>query len=289
LKGSGVFGLGGDHNDVATLAADVHGQLSFRDLNDLTVGTVGQVKGINTNNHRVRLDAGESLIIGSGAGEDIDAGGGKVILKGDDGVREETGSGIVTNEGVGLLGQGTFDLTRSDNKVKSLLAEIDGNLDFRASGALTIIKNGEKPGISTHGGNVKITTGGILTVEGKVSTGPGSGGGELTIIGNPNNVLLEAKIEVGKGTVTFVVPVKPPPQITAQAVFLNRMSRVLVRDAATRKLRAVLTPFVGFRGVLHVRLRDLNGDGSADPIVWAVINGKVFRKVYDAHTLHRLA
>ncbi len=81
----------------------------------------------------------------------------------------------------------------------------------------------------------------------------------------------------------------PGPQITARAVFLNGMSRVIVRDAATRKLRAVLTPFVGFRGVLNLRLRDLNGDRSADLIVWAVINGKVVRKVYDGRTLHRLA
>jgi hypothetical protein len=53
---------------------------------------------------------------------------------------------------------------------------------------------------------VRITTGGILTVKGKVSTKPGSGGGEATIIGNPSNVRREAAIEVGRGTVTFVVP-----------------------------------------------------------------------------------
>jgi hypothetical protein len=210
LKGSGLFELEGDHNDVATLAADVHGALSFRDLKDLTVGTAGQVKGINTHNHRVSLDAGESLIIGSGAGEEIDGGGGKVILKAGDGVREEAGSGIVTNGGLGLTGVGTFDLTQSGNRVKSLFAVIDGNLDFRASGALTIGSDPNLTAIKTNSGNVKITTGGILTVEGKVSTKQDDqgAGGKYEVIGMASNVHLAAPglIDLGKGNITFVVP-----------------------------------------------------------------------------------
>jgi hypothetical protein len=212
LKGSGSkFELEGVHNEVATLAADVHGELSFRGLNDLTVGTAGQVKGINTHNYRVSLDAGKSLIIGSGAGEDIDGVDGKVLLKAGNGVREKAGSGIVTKGGLGLRGVGTFDLTQSGNRVRSLaIAKIDGNLDFLASGALTIGLDPKETAIETNGGNVKITTGGILTVEGKVSTKQGGqgAGGKYEVFGKKSNVRLAAHglIDLGKGNITFVVP-----------------------------------------------------------------------------------
>jgi hypothetical protein len=61
-------------------------------------------------------------------------------------------------------------------------------------------------GISTGGGHVRITTGGILTVKGKINTQPGKGG-DIRIEGNGGHYLrLEAKRELGAGNITFVVP-----------------------------------------------------------------------------------
>jgi hypothetical protein len=80
----------------------------------------------------------------------------------------------------------------------------------------------------------------------------------------------------------------PPPQIAAVAFRRRGVARVRVRDAATGALRAVLTPFKGYRGRLRLSLRDLNGDGSLDLIVQAAVKGKRRHKAYDALTLNPL-
>lgn len=64
---------------------------------------------------------------------------------------------------------------------------------------------------------------------------------------------------------------------------------MLVLDAATRVLRAILTPFPGFRDRLRLRLVDVNRDGSADLVVQVMLNGRRRRRVYNAVTLARLA
>jgi hypothetical protein len=66
------------------------------------------------------------------------------------------------------------------------------------------------------------------------------------------------------------------------------VARVHVKDAAMGVLRAVLTPFRGFGGKLRLQFLDVNGDGSLDLIVKALINGKPKKRVYDAATLARL-
>jgi hypothetical protein len=83
-------------------------------------------------------------------------------------------------------------------------------------------------------------------------------------------------------------PSSSPPQITAEAFRRRGVARVRVRDAASGQLRAVLTPFKGFVGRLRLSLRDLNGDGSLDLVVQALVHGKRKRKAYDAVTLSPL-
>jgi hypothetical protein len=63
------------------------------------------------------------------------------------------------------------------------------------------------------------------------------------------------------------------------------VSRLRIKDAASGALRGVLTPFKGFGGRLRLQLLDVNGDGSRDLIVQAVVHGKRKKKVYDAVTL----
>jgi hypothetical protein len=77
----------------------------------------------------------------------------------------------------------------------------------------------------------------------------------------------------------------PAPQIVAVVFRRRGVSRVRVKDAATGAVRGVLIPFKGFAGRLRLQLVDVNGDGSFDLIVRAVIHGKRKKKVYDAVTL----
>jgi hypothetical protein len=84
------------------------------------------------------------------------------------------------------------------------------------------------------------------------------------------------------------LPPPPPPrprQIAAVAFRQKGLAKVRVTDAATGAQRGVLTPFRGFRGRLRLSLRDLNGDGSLDLVVQAVVKGKRRQRAYDAVTL----
>src|SRR5262249_12900822 len=85
-------------------------------------------------------------------------------------------------------------------------------------------------------------------------------------------------------------PPPPPPARIAAVPFRHKgVAMVRVLDAATGAQRAVLTPFRGFRGRLRLSLRDLNGDGSPDLLVQALVKGKRKHKAFDALTLAPLA
>src|SRR5262249_1304431 len=144
LKGTGDFLLNSPHNDVATLAADVQGSLSFGDQNDLTVGTVGRVKGIRTRpngvpfGNSVTLDVLGKLTIGAGDGAAIDARhGAPVLLKAGGGVLEQAESKIEAGS-LTLQGAGKFLLGQSRNHVEVLFAMIRGDLDFHELALLQI-------------------------------------------------------------------------------------------------------------------------------------------------------
>jgi hypothetical protein len=204
LTGKGSFLLNGDHNNVDTLAANVAGTLSFRDLHDLTVGTVEGIYGITNDRHDVTLEVGGQLTIGNS----IKALSQTITLIADGGVLER-GGGVVGFI-LRLEGLGTFDLSSAANYLAHghLFAEIRGNLYFTNNVGGLYIGDGVAPiGISTGGGNVWIKAG-TLWVKSAINTQPGSGGGDGPIIkGNPSNVHYNpTQIVLGKGTVTFVVP-----------------------------------------------------------------------------------
>jgi hypothetical protein len=201
LTGKGPFLLNGDHNDVATLAADVVGALSFHDLHDLTVGKVGGVSGIKTHSRDVTLnvvtlDVGGQLTVG----KDIRVLYATITLKAGGGV-VETADGTVVATGLRLEGLGTFDLLPGNLIVGTLFAEIQGDLYFNNNHSLDIGDGVAPTGISTGGGSVTITSKGSMTVKSEVNTGPGSGGGAII---DPK-VILEANIVTGKGNITLDV------------------------------------------------------------------------------------
>jgi hypothetical protein len=196
LTGKGPFLLDGDHNHVATLAADVEGALSFHDLDALTVGKVGGVSGIQAYDRAVTLDVGGKLTVGKAirsrdATITLQAGGGVL----------ETADGVVVATVLWLEGLGTFDLSPGNLILGTLFAKIRGDLSFTNNHSLNIGDAVDPTGISTGGGSVTITSQGSMTVKSAVNTGPGKGG-EVKI--DPK-VILEAKIVPGKGNITLDV------------------------------------------------------------------------------------
>src|SRR2546425_6275834 len=63
LAGTGSYTLTNASNDVTTLAGAPSGPVSFTDLDDLTVGTVGGTTGLATTNSAITLNAGTTLAL----------------------------------------------------------------------------------------------------------------------------------------------------------------------------------------------------------------------------------
>src|SRR5262249_39403271 len=61
LTGAGTFNLNQAGNDVAVLSANVSGAVTYQDATALTVGAIGAVTGIQTNNNNLTLNVGGSL------------------------------------------------------------------------------------------------------------------------------------------------------------------------------------------------------------------------------------
>ena len=98
LQGSGSFDLSQPANDVATLAANVNGALTYQDGNALTIGSVGATRGLNSGGNAIALTAGGPITIGTGiAGEDITAAGATLSITSSGDVAENVNSRLVAN------------------------------------------------------------------------------------------------------------------------------------------------------------------------------------------------
>jgi hypothetical protein len=176
------------------------------------------------------------------------------------------------------------------------VAVADFNGDGRQDLAITSYSN--TPG-SAGAVSIRLGTGnGSFTVEPDIAVGisPGSVAvGDFNGDGLPDLAVANGGnkfVTVLLNTVPNPHPQSqpaPPRQIVAVAFRKKGVSRVRVKDAATGAVRAVLTPFPGFGGRLRLQLLDVNGDGSLDLVVQAILHGKRKKKVFDAITLARLA
>jgi len=159
-------------NDVDVVAASLAGvgsSFAFRDADSLTVGTVKSTAGISTHAGHVTLITGDALTIGSGAGEDISASGATVLIDvALNGASEQAGSTIQA-EALLLQGTGPFLLTQA-NDVNTLAANVTGPIAYSDADDVTVGTVGLTAGVNSHGQDVTLVTGGLLTI--------GTGAGE---------------------------------------------------------------------------------------------------------------
>jgi hypothetical protein len=135
-------------------------------------------------------------------------------------------------------------------------------------------------------GSVTFRDGGVelgsVELRGGVATltvpGLGLGRHAITATYNGSSVFFNSTL---LGSTSAVLNLEVADKVVAAPFQQNGVSRVRVREASTRKVRATLTPFRGFAGRLKVQWVDLNGDGLLDLIVKATVNGKRKQKVYD--------
>ncbi len=177
LQGAGIYTLTNPSNTVTTIAANTGGAINYRDIDGLTVGSVGTTNGITTSNDNVTLQAGGALTINQA----LNAGGGDVSLTSSGAITQaaagvitgntltlatggssatlNTATNAVTNLGTSTLGAGALALT---NDVPTLtvtgLVGATGGIVLDTTGALVI-----NSGLNAGAGNVTLTTGGAIS------------------------------------------------------------------------------------------------------------------------------
>src|SRR5947207_344133 len=126
LLGSGTVNLDVATNNVATIAANYSGPISYLDINTLGVGTVTDTamtpntttSGITStgNDVKLTLEAG-----GLSIGQSVSTGAGDLTLN-VTGAVTQTATGLITGTGLQLLGSGTVNLDVANNNVTTLAA-----------------------------------------------------------------------------------------------------------------------------------------------------------------------
>src|SRR5438128_1771879 len=178
LLGSGTVTLNDSGNNVSTLAANYNGPITYTNANNLTIGTATDgpsamtASGITTSNDDVKLTVlAGGLTIGAVAdagADDVTLGTGTFPTRRSSDLTQVSGN-VITAAGLQLLGSGTVTLNDSGNNVITLAANYNGPIGYTDADALTIGTVGTSIGITTgnpaNGGDVTITSGGVLTVD----------------------------------------------------------------------------------------------------------------------------
>jgi hypothetical protein len=138
--------------------------------------------GLNTTNNDAIIQTGDTLNLNAAT----NVGTGNLTLVSGNGVTQ-TGAGVITANGLGLQGTGTFDLNNANNDVDTLAAQVNGGVSFKDSDDLTI----GGPVTSTVGTDIATTTAGLNT------------NNNDAIIETGNTLNLNAATNVGTGNLTL--------------------------------------------------------------------------------------
>lgn len=184
----GSFSLGTSAtNDVDTIAAATDGSITYRDVDDLIVGTATTV-GITTTSDDVQLTTGTTLLID----DDINLVAGDLGLDAGAEVTQNAGDNIAAS-GLALTNVGPFTLTNTGNAVTTIAANTaataNNTINYVDTNSLVIgsvtVLGATTTGITTTGDDVRLraVTGGF-TITNDInlnSGGAGGAGGDLEL------------------------------------------------------------------------------------------------------------
>ena len=186
-----TYRLNNGSNNVSTLAAANTGPITYHDADGITIGTVGSTSGVTTNNNDFTLKSSGTTTAGGITRSiyfenNVDAGLKDVILDAAGSVSQQTGASAVTLRGaeLKLLGTGPYTLENSGNDFTTIISvagtaagSVTNAVSYNDTNAVTV----GSTGLSSTNGEVKVTAGGSLKVDGSVSAGTSvtlySGGG----------------------------------------------------------------------------------------------------------------
>ncbi|MDP3715697.1 MAG: hypothetical protein Q8R21_04735, partial [Burkholderiales bacterium] len=154
--GAGNFSFTSTDSDVATIAANINGSLSYTDATALTVGSLSGTNGINTNGQNVTLVAGGNLTLNqtiTATGQTIDLTAAGIT---------STGGTVVSN----LLAirdnnTATAGVYALGGSVSGIAANISGTLSYTDADAVAVTSAGGLSGIQTRGGSVTLNSGSV--------------------------------------------------------------------------------------------------------------------------------
>ncbi|TPW09414.1 MAG: FG-GAP repeat protein, partial [Acidimicrobiaceae bacterium] len=197
LLGNGAATLNSAGNDVETFAANRAGVVSFRDADDLAVGTVLGTVGVVTAGSNAALQAGTTLVID----DDVNVGAGSLTLDAGVAVTQVAGD-TVTGAGLELLGAGDVTLTDAGNEIATLAGNTTGNVRFNDGTGFDIGTVGTV-GLTTTG-DIQLTSAGAITQSQLLAAAGlellGAGGATLS---NAGNAVTTLAIDKGGAAVSY--------------------------------------------------------------------------------------
>jgi CHAT domain-containing protein len=129
LLGTGSYILNNPANDISTLAGNTTGEVSFRDSNGFSIGSVNSTVGMTTLGN-LTLEAGGNI----------------------------SQTEKISANGLELLGSGSYTLNNPANEITTLAGNTTGAINYTNANTLTIGTVGTTTGISTNGGNLTVTS-----------------------------------------------------------------------------------------------------------------------------------
>ncbi len=167
LVGTGPYTLDDGGNDVDVIAAEVDDPISFRDANDVAVGTIttskGTTTGITTTDDDTIIRTGTTLSID----DDVSLGAGDLELNSGAGTTQVAGDTIAAG-GLQLLGTGPYTLDDGGNNVDRIAANTGDGATYTDSDDLIVgsvtTATGTTNGITTTDADVTLQTGTGLTI-----------------------------------------------------------------------------------------------------------------------------
>ena len=177
LEGDGSFTLNGA-NDVNRLSSNTTGTVEFRDVNDLTIGTVNTTTGMTTGHGAVRVEAGNDVILEAS---------------------------ISTQNGAVDLTAGQHVLLMSGSEIISQGGGPVGSITLNAGGDVRVINSFLQTSTSqgqASGGDITLKSPHTILIQDSTITSAVPGGGNINI--DPEFVIIRGSRIAASGRLTLV-------------------------------------------------------------------------------------